>query len=204
VTNFCRHVSAVCRQLSSARQVDPHRELLAEVARDGHTLATTALNVAELHAGMPPEEESRTENFIDAFDCYDQTAAAGRRAGSLKNKYARRGRTSHPRRYHRRCHCDRAAMHVNDRQSQRFPDAGTELLQPATIVAQPRLPADGTLSLQDKRKIMWALLPPIMRQLRLARPAHLPTDSFRAVPVAGVSDNCRSVLRWTCHRTHSK
>jgi predicted nucleic acid-binding protein len=60
-------------------------------------------NVAELHAGMPPEEESRTENFIEAFDCYDLTAAAGRRAGSLKNKYARRGRTSHPRRYHRRC-----------------------------------------------------------------------------------------------------
>jgi hypothetical protein len=72
-----------------------HRELLVELARDGHTLATTALNVAERHAGMPPEEESRTENFIDAFDCYDLTAAAGRRAGSLKNKYARRGRTSH-------------------------------------------------------------------------------------------------------------
>jgi predicted nucleic acid-binding protein len=46
------------------------RELLAELARDGHTLATRALNVAELYAGMPPEEEeSRTENFIDAFDC---------------------------------------------------------------------------------------------------------------------------------------
>jgi hypothetical protein len=41
------------------------RELLAELARDGHTLATTALNVAELYAGMPPEEESRIENFID-------------------------------------------------------------------------------------------------------------------------------------------
>jgi predicted nucleic acid-binding protein len=43
------------------------RELLAELARDGHTLATTALNVAELYAGMRPEEESRTENFIDAL-----------------------------------------------------------------------------------------------------------------------------------------
>jgi predicted nucleic acid-binding protein len=69
------------------------RELLAELLRDGHTLATTALNVAELYAGMRPEEASRTEKFMNALDCYELTAAAGRLAGSLKNKYARRGRS---------------------------------------------------------------------------------------------------------------
>jgi hypothetical protein len=36
------------------------RELLAELARDGHSLATTALDVAELYAEMRPEDESRT------------------------------------------------------------------------------------------------------------------------------------------------
>jgi predicted nucleic acid-binding protein len=69
------------------------RELLAELARSGNTLATTALNIAELYAGMRPEEEARTEDFLNALDCYELTAAAGRLAGSLKNKYARKGRT---------------------------------------------------------------------------------------------------------------
>ena len=69
------------------------RELLAELTRGGHTLATTGLNIAELYAGMRPEEEARTENFLDALECYELTAAAGRLAGSLKNKYARKGRT---------------------------------------------------------------------------------------------------------------
>jgi predicted nucleic acid-binding protein len=69
------------------------RELLADLARAGNTLATTALNVAELYAGMRPEEEARTEDFVDALDCYELTAAAGRLAGSLKNTYARKGHT---------------------------------------------------------------------------------------------------------------
>lgn len=69
------------------------RELLAELARGGNTLATTTLNVAELYAGMRPEEEARTEKFLDALDCYELTTAAARLAGTLKNKYARQGRT---------------------------------------------------------------------------------------------------------------
>jgi predicted nucleic acid-binding protein len=68
------------------------RELLAELVRGGSTLATTVLNVAELYAGMRPEEEARTETFLGALDCYELTIAAARRAGNLKNKYARQGR----------------------------------------------------------------------------------------------------------------
>jgi predicted nucleic acid-binding protein len=69
------------------------RELLAELARGGHTLATSSLNIAEVYAGMRPEEELRTGNFLDALDCYELTAVAGRLAGSLKSRYARQGRT---------------------------------------------------------------------------------------------------------------
>jgi predicted nucleic acid-binding protein len=69
------------------------REMLARLARDGNTLATTALNVAELYAGMRPGEEPQTEAFLHALDCYELTPAAGKLAGSLKNKYARKGRT---------------------------------------------------------------------------------------------------------------
>jgi predicted nucleic acid-binding protein len=69
------------------------RELLAELARSGHSLATTALNVAEVFAGMRPEEQKQTEALLDVLDCYALTRTAGQLAGTLKNKWARRGRT---------------------------------------------------------------------------------------------------------------
>lgn len=69
------------------------RELLAELARAGHTLATSALNVAEVYAGMRPQEEEQTELFLGALECYDLTGTAGRIAGRLKSSWARKGRT---------------------------------------------------------------------------------------------------------------
>jgi predicted nucleic acid-binding protein len=69
------------------------RELLAELVQEGHTLATTALNIAEVYAGMRPNEAQRTEGLLGALDCYDLTGASGRRAGTLKQQWARKGRT---------------------------------------------------------------------------------------------------------------
>ena len=68
-------------------------ELLAQLVRDGHTLSTTAVNVAEVYAGMRREEEQPTEALLAVMDCYDLTAHAGRMAGRLKNKWAKKGRT---------------------------------------------------------------------------------------------------------------
>lgn len=69
------------------------RELLAELARGGHSLATSALNVAEVFAGMRPEEQMQTEAFLDVLDCYALSRKAGELAGTLKNKWARKGHT---------------------------------------------------------------------------------------------------------------
>ena len=69
------------------------RELLADLARTGHTLATTTLNVAEVYAGMRPQEQVQTDAFLAALDCYELTRSAGRLAGGLKNTWARKGRT---------------------------------------------------------------------------------------------------------------
>lgn len=69
------------------------REFLAGLVRSGHTLATTALNVAELYAGMRAGEEAPTENFLDALECLEFAASAARVAGRLKNLWARKGRT---------------------------------------------------------------------------------------------------------------
>jgi predicted nucleic acid-binding protein len=69
------------------------RELLARLASDGHTLATSVLNVAEVFAGMRPDEETATEAFLGALQCYELTGAAARVAGTMKRKWARKGRT---------------------------------------------------------------------------------------------------------------
>ena len=69
------------------------RELLAELVQTGHTLATTALNIAEVYAGMRPNEAQGTEALLSSIDCYDLTGTSARRAGALKQQWARRGRT---------------------------------------------------------------------------------------------------------------
>lgn len=69
------------------------RELLAELARAGHTLSTTSLNLAEVYAGMRQQEEQATDRFLSVLQCHEITAAVGRLAGSLKSHWARKGRT---------------------------------------------------------------------------------------------------------------
>jgi predicted nucleic acid-binding protein len=56
-------------------------------------VATTALNVAEVYAGMRPGEELQTEVFLDALECYELTGSTARLAGKLKNHWSKRGRT---------------------------------------------------------------------------------------------------------------
>src|SRR5258708_21178487 len=69
------------------------RELLAELVQAGHTLATSALNVAEVYAGMRPDEAQRTEALLGVLDCYELTGRSGRRAGALTQQWAKKGRT---------------------------------------------------------------------------------------------------------------
>jgi predicted nucleic acid-binding protein len=69
------------------------RQWLAEMVRAGHTLATSALNLAEVYAGMRPEEEARTKAFLSALECREITASVAEMAGKLKRQWAKRGRT---------------------------------------------------------------------------------------------------------------
>jgi len=69
------------------------RSLLAELVGGGHVLATAAINIGEVYAGMRRGEENRTETFLSSLDCYPITWAIARRAGSLKSAWAHKGRT---------------------------------------------------------------------------------------------------------------
>ncbi len=69
------------------------RQLLAELVRAGHSLNISALNVAEVYAGVRPGEEDSTESFLGAFNCFDINVNTGRSAGKLRNDWGRKGRT---------------------------------------------------------------------------------------------------------------
>ena len=69
------------------------RQLLAELARAGHSLGTSALNLAEVYAGMRPGEEAQTDAFLGLLECYDVSGKTGKLAGMLKSAWARKGRT---------------------------------------------------------------------------------------------------------------
>jgi predicted nucleic acid-binding protein len=69
------------------------RAWLAELVRAGHSLETSALNVAEVYAGMRPGEEHATREFLGALLTHPITASAAEQAGRLKNQWSRKGRT---------------------------------------------------------------------------------------------------------------
>ena len=79
--------------IDALRHRHSRRELLAGLVRTGHTLTTSSLNVAEVYAGIRSGEESDTETFLDALECYALTRGAGQLAGKLKRHWAGKGRT---------------------------------------------------------------------------------------------------------------
>lgn len=69
------------------------RQWLANMVRAGHTLATSALNCAEVYAGMRSGEEEQTRLFLAMLQCHDISAKTAETAGQLKRYWARKGRT---------------------------------------------------------------------------------------------------------------
>jgi predicted nucleic acid-binding protein len=79
--------------LDVLRSRQNRRSTLAQLIRGGHTLATAAINIGEVYAGMRLGEEAKTEAFLSRLECYPTTATIARRAGSLKSAWARKGLT---------------------------------------------------------------------------------------------------------------
>ncbi len=79
--------------IDALRSRHHRRAWLASLVRAGHSLETSALNIAEVYAGMSPEEESVTKAFLDALRTHPITATAAEAAGRLKRNWSRKGRT---------------------------------------------------------------------------------------------------------------
>jgi predicted nucleic acid-binding protein len=69
------------------------RQWLAQLVRSGHTLTTSALNLAEVYAGMRPAEETQTKAFLLALHCHEINASIAELAGRLKSEWAKKGST---------------------------------------------------------------------------------------------------------------
>jgi predicted nucleic acid-binding protein len=79
--------------IDALRNRNQGRKALKTAVLEGHVLATSAVNVGEVYAGMRAGEESRTATLLSDLECFPVTAAIGRAAGLLANSWARQGRT---------------------------------------------------------------------------------------------------------------
>lgn len=79
--------------IDALRSRNARRDLLVRLVNEGHHFSTTALNIAEVYAGVREGEIERTATFIGSLECRELTASSGRLAGMLKNTWARKGRT---------------------------------------------------------------------------------------------------------------
>jgi predicted nucleic acid-binding protein len=67
--------------------------MLVEAVRHGHTLSTSAVNVAEVYAGIRSGEESITRAFLSTIEYHPVTKAIGERGGRIRNEWLRKGKT---------------------------------------------------------------------------------------------------------------
>ena len=69
------------------------REVLKGLVRQGSILACCPINIAEVYAGMRPQEEQATSAFLRSLELYPLTFAVSELAGTLKREYGKRGQT---------------------------------------------------------------------------------------------------------------
>ena len=79
--------------IDALRERYGRRELLAQLARDGNRLTTTAINVAEVYSGIRTAEEQRTVLFLDSLECYGIDVSTAEHAGRLRNLWRKEGKT---------------------------------------------------------------------------------------------------------------
>lgn len=69
--------------------------LLGNLLDDGHMLATTCVNLAEVERGLRPPERRKANALLDRLRFLVTDREAARRAGRYQSDWAKRGRTIH-------------------------------------------------------------------------------------------------------------
>ncbi|MDQ3689501.1 MAG: PIN domain-containing protein [Chloroflexota bacterium] len=68
---------------------------LLQLLAEGHTLATSCVNLAEVERGLRPRERKRGEALMDRLRFLITDREAARRAGRYQADWSQRGRTIH-------------------------------------------------------------------------------------------------------------
>lgn len=68
-------------------------ELIARLIGEGDELASCSVTVTEVHAGMRPGEEAKTERFLRSLRFHPVAYETAKAAGALQNSWRRRGQT---------------------------------------------------------------------------------------------------------------
>lgn len=68
------------------------RIFLKELTRQNHLLASCAVTVAEIYAGLRPHEAHKTAEFFSGLEFFPATETTARRAGELKATWKKKGR----------------------------------------------------------------------------------------------------------------
>ena len=68
-------------------------ELLDDLLVQRNLLSCCSINVTEVYAGMRPHEAKVTDAFLRSLKFYEVTWDIARRAGELKNEWAKKGKT---------------------------------------------------------------------------------------------------------------
>ena len=69
------------------------REFLAQRNQAGDILACCVISVAEVYAGMMPNEAEATNEFFQGLECIEISQEIARKAGCLKYEWGRKGIT---------------------------------------------------------------------------------------------------------------
>lgn len=70
-------------------------DLLLQLLADGHHLATSCVNIAEIERGIRPPERSATSHLLTRLRFLTTTREAAIRAGRYQREWRKRGHTIH-------------------------------------------------------------------------------------------------------------
>jgi predicted nucleic acid-binding protein len=90
VTVFLPDTSTLIDALNGKRN---RKKLLRELVAQGHSLACCAVTIAELYAGLHPDELSRAEELVSVLLWTETSFNVARKAGELRYEWARKGKT---------------------------------------------------------------------------------------------------------------
>jgi predicted nucleic acid-binding protein len=70
-----------------------HRELLVQLVRVNHTLASCSITITEVYSGMRSNETTDTSLLVDSLQFLPTTPKVAENAGLLKRHWASKGHT---------------------------------------------------------------------------------------------------------------